>query len=840
MALLSGAVGVSSVFPESIKKAMAIDPKPGSTFMDAEHVVILMQENRSFDHAFGTLRGVRGYNDPRAIDLPNKNKVWLQQNKEGKTFAPFRLNIKDTKITWMGSLPHSRTSQIDAWNNGKMDEWIEAKKSGRKEYAHMPLTMGHYTREDLPFYYALADAFTVCDQNFCGSLTPTGPNRLLLWTGTVRDKQNPDSKAHVRGGGFPEQSLFWRTFPELLEDQDISWKIYQNELSVSTGLSPDEQYFLGNFTDNSMEFFKQYNVKMFAGHIKYLEKQVKQLPSEIKALKIKVAANPADKKLQKDFEAKTKALKDARSELKKWNKDSFEKLSSHIKSIHKKAFTINDSDPDYRKLEAMRYKDHGKDRDLAVPKGDVLYQFRKDVKKDDLPTVSWLVAPNGFSDHPDSPWFGAWYVSEVLDILTKDPEVWKKTIFVLNYDENDGYFDHIPPFVCPDPNDPETGKTSEGISDGLDYVPLEQELGEGISKKEARRGPIGLGYRVPMVIASPWSRGGYVNSEVFDHTSVLQFLEHFLNNKFGKDVKETNISKWRRTVTGNLTSAFRPDENGKKEKLPFISRDPFMETIYNAKFKNPPSDFKALTAAEITQINQDGDSSSLMPKQEKGIRPLCPSPYVMDTEEVFHPGKKSIDLNFKVLNTFGMDGAKGVPFNVYAPGMYRKKESDSFENLHFWSFAVKAGDRLLTSWPLDAFEDEAYHLRVYGPNGFYREFKGNPSDPGVEVNVKYSRNVLTDKPTGNIELTFINHDETAGKKIRVIDHSYKQHNKTVKLGKEGSSNDIVTIKLNLDKSHQWYDLGIKIDGYGDFERRYAGHVETGRISYSDPAMGQIV
>ena len=222
MALLSGAVGVSSVLPESIQKAMAIDPQPGSMFMDAEHVVLLMQENRSFDHCFGMLRGVRGYNDPRAINLPNKNKVWLQTDKSGKTYAPFRLNIKDTKITWMGSLPHSRTSQIDAWNNGKYDQWIEAKKSGWKKYAHMPLTMGHYTRDDIPFYYALADAFTVCDQNFCGSLTPTDPNRLLFWTGTVREKQEQDAKAYVRNENVDFQKLDWKTFPERLEDNGIS------------------------------------------------------------------------------------------------------------------------------------------------------------------------------------------------------------------------------------------------------------------------------------------------------------------------------------------------------------------------------------------------------------------------------------------------------------------------------------------------------------------------------------------------------------------------------------------------------------------------------------------
>src|ERR1700733_6817583 len=142
--LLAGGAGMLNVLPMSIQKALAINPAPGSTYMDAEHIVLLMQENRSFDHTYGTLRGVRGFNDPRAINLPNKNKVWLQTNHAGETYAPFRLDIKDTKITWMGSLPHGRASQVHAMNKGRYDQWLEAKKSGEPEYKDMPLTMGYY------------------------------------------------------------------------------------------------------------------------------------------------------------------------------------------------------------------------------------------------------------------------------------------------------------------------------------------------------------------------------------------------------------------------------------------------------------------------------------------------------------------------------------------------------------------------------------------------------------------------------------------------------------------------------------------------------------------------
>lgn len=176
----------------------------------------------------------------------------------------------------------------------------------------------------------------------------------------------------------------------------------------------------------------------------------------------------------------------------------------------------------------MKYADDGIDRELVIPKGDVLYQFREDVKTGQLPTVSWLSAPENFSDHPSAAWYGAWYVSEVMDILTQNPEVWKKTIFILAYDENDGYFDHVPPFVAPHPHKPGIGKVSQGIDTSVEYVTLEQDNARSESQsKYPRESAIGLGYRVPLVIASPWTKGGWVNSEVFDHTSTLQFLENF-------------------------------------------------------------------------------------------------------------------------------------------------------------------------------------------------------------------------------------------------------------------------------------------------------------------------
>src|SRR6478609_8170152 len=126
-AFLAAGGGLAGALPLSIQRALAIEPVAGSTFLDAEHIVILMQENRSFDHTFGTLRGVRGFNDPRAITLPDGNPVWAQPDKKGNRFIPFRLNIKETKSTWMGSLPHSWTDQVDARNDGRYDQWLDAK-----------------------------------------------------------------------------------------------------------------------------------------------------------------------------------------------------------------------------------------------------------------------------------------------------------------------------------------------------------------------------------------------------------------------------------------------------------------------------------------------------------------------------------------------------------------------------------------------------------------------------------------------------------------------------------------------------------------------------------------
>jgi phospholipase C len=845
--LLSGMAGMNGLIPASIQKALAINPKPGTTWQDAEHIVILMQENRSFDHSFGKLRGVRGFNDPRAIDLPNGNPVWLQSNQAGETYAPFHLNIKDTKATWMSSLPHSWENQVNARNDGRYDQWLNVKRNSIKEYSNMPLTLGHYDRQDLPFYYELADGFTVCDQHFCSALTGTNPNRLFFWSGTIRAEQNQHSMAHVWNEDMDYETLHWKTFPEILEENNISWKFYQNELSIDVGFKDEQDPWLSNFQDNPLEFFSQYNIRIHKKHLAHVRVLADTLPGELTELQQDIeklaADDPARKSIQKKIDEKKKQLDAANQELQSGNQDKFNSLSENEKNLHQKAFVTNVNDPDYHSLEEISYEDENVRRDFKVPKGDLLHQFRQDVNNGTLPTVSWLAAPENLSDHPSSAWYGAWYVSEVMDILTKNPEVWKKTIFILTYDENDGYFDHQPPFVAPDSENPETGKASEGLDTRVEIVKLaETKQRKGHTAFFQRESPIGLGFRVPLIVASPWSRGGYVNSEVFDLTSTVQFLEKFLSLKTGKTIKDSNISDWRRTVCGDLTSIFNSAGNNESVGLAFLQKTRFLESIHNAKFKKAPDDFKLLSSEEIRLFQKNPYDSPYMPQQEKGIRPSNGLFYHLYAEGKFNPDKKSLDLSFESDSKVFGEKTLGSPFNVYAPGKYFQNVNGSsvLKELRTWAFAVKSSDHVEYSWPLESFENSLYHLRVYGPNGFYRELKGSAGDPIVDVRCFYATSAANQKKlTGNINLTLKN-DSAVPLTIKITDNAYKTGSIEKLLKNSSDQTKSIIVPMDLLKQFGWYDFTVTVEGNELFSRRYAGRVETGESGFSDPFMGRTV
>ncbi len=766
--LLLAGLGTSSVLHPAILKALAIEPAAMSTFYDAEHVVILMQENRSFDHAFGALKGVRGFLDKRAFVKEDGHSVFFQKNDGGKYASPARLDLRNTKSTWMSSLPHSWADQQKALNKGKYDKWLQFKASGNKDYKNIPLTLGYYNREDLPFYYQLADAFTIFDQYFCSSLTGTTPNRLFHWSGTLREHQSGKVKANVYNENIDydkARQAHWKSFPEILEEQKVSWKIYQNEISLPKGMSGEQEAWLSNFTDNPIEWFSKFNVKFSKGYHR-------NIPDIIASLKKEIGKNPDQKKRLETM------IAELEEDQKKYTPENYAKLSQFEKNLHEKAFTTNINDPDYWNLETGN--DENGER-LVVPKGDVLFQFRKDVEEKKLPLVSWLVAPEHFSDHPGSPWYGAWYISEVLNILTKDPEIWKKTIFIINYDENDGYFDHVLPFAPPvNPSQPVDMNSKEGV----EYVDKSQEYMSALPLKDHERieGTVGLGYRVPMIIASPWTKGGFVNSEVSDHTSVLQFLEKFIRKKYNKDVKIDNISDWRRAICGDLTSAFN-SSNFKAPKMDYLDQKDFAKTINAAKSKPVPN---------LKWYSENELNENLLKIQERGTKPSNPLPYH------YHVNLE----NGKIIMTNLKEA--GVPLLIY--------DRTQFSGGHYYfSYALYSKQELS-----HIVNPGKYDHEVFGPNGFFRKFRGS-NVPEIEVRL------ICSSSRNEAELIF---KKKKGEISVVLEDLYENTKKTISLHQAEEK-----IKVDFSKNKGWYDLKVI---HNDQIWHFAGRTETGKVSISDP------
>jgi phospholipase C len=518
-----------------------------------------------------------------------------------------------------------------------------------------------------------------------------------------------------------------------------------------------------------------------------LPSALKELPGEIEALREQGGAD-RDRKLAE----LTATLKRYEAESRAFTQERFDTLSPRDRALHLKAFCDNAGDPAYRHLVEMAYRDGAETRRMTVPKGDLLYQFRKDVADGTLPTVSWIVAPEKLSDHPSSAWYGAWYLAEVLDILTRNPAVWKKTVFLLTYDENDGYFDHVPPFVPPHPGRPETGRVSPGIDTSVEYVELAQDR-KFHPRGAVREGPIGLGYRVPLVIASPWSRGGVVCSQVFDHTSPLQFLEKWLSHKTGKKVEEPNISRWRRTVCGNLLSAFQAATDAGSGPAPFPPRDKFLQQVHNARFKKTPDGFHSLSTDEIEQLRRDPRSSLRMPRQEPGQRRSAPLPYQLAVDGALDGGRFVLHVAAGK-DVFG-DRSAGAPFTVYA---------FAADGLAVRNYAVEAGERIDDAWPLAVFENGQYRLRAYGPNGFFREFVGG-DDPPAEFRFDYAHTADGRSLTGGITIEAANNGPR-DMVVEVCDNSYGAARQTRKVSPGGRA----TVVVETAASHGWYDVTTNI------------------------------
>ena len=222
-AAAAAALGATALPPSVVRALAATAPAGAGQLSDIEHVVILIQENRSFDHYFGTLSGVRGFGDPGAITLSTGRSVFFQpdtKNPDGYEL-PFHMPESTTSSPCLSDLSHAWTAQHQAWNHGAMDMWLPAHRAADGDTVG-PLTMGYLTRADLPFYYALADAFTICDGYHCSVFGPTNPNRVMSVSATI-------DPGGAGGGPVVDNSstgFSWTTYPEQLQAAGITWRVF--------------------------------------------------------------------------------------------------------------------------------------------------------------------------------------------------------------------------------------------------------------------------------------------------------------------------------------------------------------------------------------------------------------------------------------------------------------------------------------------------------------------------------------------------------------------------------------------------------------------------------------
>ena len=326
-----------------------------------------------------------------------------------------------------------------------------------------------------------------------------------------------------------------------------------------------------------------------------------------------------------------------------------------------------------------------------------------------------------------------------------------------------------------------------------------------------------------------------MNSQVCDITSTIKFLEVFLSKKTGKKIFESNISPWRREISGDLTSVFRPF-NGEEITLPeFLDRDKFVKSIYNARFKGLPDNFRNLSEEEARAGSDDPWGAGLVPSQEKGTKPSSALFY-----ELYVDGGLSKDNGLFKMNLQASDrrfgkNAWGAPFQVFAPGKYLDSKTNRYESVKMWSFAVTAGDSLGFDWPLENFENGRYHLQAYGPNGFFREFRGDKVDPQILVSCHYLSED-SKKGLGKAVLRIRNLDKQRPLQITVSDNAYKNPIQKRTIDSSGE----VEVPVETVPSHGWYDFSLQLEGSPTFLRRFAGRVEFGKPSQSDPFMGGVV
>ena len=652
--------------------ATALPRRTGGSIADVEHVVILMQENRSFDHYFGHLRGVRGFDDPRPQILPSGAPVWDQRQDAkdgGAVVRPFRLDTQTTGAGCMQGLDHSWKGSHARWKT--WDVWMPEKG---------PFAMGYMTRDDLAYYYALADQFTIGDAYHASIHGPTGPNRLYHWTGTsglsvgrigpynvTNDGVDPNPGADMAKDDPKDPGLPWTPYPARLDAAGVSWKLYQES---------------DNYTDNVLAYFPQYR-GLDTGSVAY---------------------------------ARARA----------WVPGSTAANADSSRAEH------------------------------------LIRAFAADVAADRLPQVSWIVAPFHMCEHPDAPpAYGQALTAGLVSALAANPDVWAKTVFILNYDENDGFFDHMsPPLPA----------TLPGM--GASSVPLRGEVHQGQ--------PVGLGPRVPILVVSPWTRGGWVDSELFDHTSVLRFLER----RFG--VMEPNISPWRRAVCGDLTSMFDFDVS-----LAARRDTRWLSALPSAGHYVAASDAACRLAKPVVA------TAPPRARQEPGTRPARALPYDLDVAQ--HWDGDTLVLRFA---NRGSAGAVFIVDGAAADGSPRH-------------YTVGAGHSLEDRWPVA----DGYDLVVRGPNGFHRAFRGRSAGLESGAGHEGGRTVIRLANAGTTPLNVA---------IRSVHAAADRAQVTLAPRAQAS------IPLGGDTGHRWYDVTLVADGT---EHRLAGHWETGAAGISEPVPG---
>ncbi|GIG55862.1 non-hemolytic phospholipase C [Longispora fulva] len=674
---LIGSAGVAGSVALPAASAAAPGAAPGpevavagtGTIADVKHVVILMQENRSFDHYFGTMRGVRGFGDRTAISINGGYSVFNQPNWSGRQY-PFPLRgpsgspDPETLAQCQGDLAHGWSDQHSAWNSGKLDNWLPAK-------AYKIGCMGFMDRKDLPFHYALADAYTLCDAYHSSGLTATGPNRTFHWSGMIDAAGRFGSPA--KDGG-EESGLTWRTYAEELQDAGISWRVYQNASD--------------NYGDNALAYFTQF-------------------------------ANAAPGTPLHD---------------------------RGMVSVPR----VSGSTPD-----------------------DILAAIRADVRAGTLPQVSWVVTDQATSEHPIGPPVnGERFVSGLLNALNADPAVFNSTVVLVNYDENDGFFDHVPPPAPP------AGTPDEFVGGT----------------------PVGLGFRVPMFVVSPWSRGGWVTSETFDHTSVLRFLETW-STAIGKPATCRYISAWRRAVCGDLTSAFD-----------------FAHPVYGLPALPTPG--AAISTSYCGPLPNPSPSTNALPAQEPGTRqaralPYQPTAHISSWD---YGADGSIRLNITMANDGPLAG-HAAHFAVYA---------NAFRSGGPWQYTVSPGQPVTDFFNCGpGLGSGRYDFTVVGPNRFLRRLTGTATSASRNVEVR-SR-VAVEAGTGKLAIFL---DMVNGSAVpvtfTVAAANYRTDGPwtyTVPAGQTVSDYWNAVAYTN-----GWYDLAVSLSADGTWSRRFTGHIETGAPS----------